>query len=143
MIGAVELSEDGRPRRLRLEPLASKESEDVRAFVTHNVARDSTVVTDGLPAYRAPEKHVHQPKTVGRLAAHVLLPWIHRAFANLKQWLMGTLLGVSKPHLKRDLDEVVFPWKRRRDMAAAFDSLLGLAARMDHASERHLILGRV
>jgi hypothetical protein len=142
MIGAVELTPEGHPRRLRLERLASKEGEDVRAFVSRTVAQGSTVVTDGLPGYRALERHVHRPKTVGRMAGHVLLPWIHRAFANLKRWLMGTLHGVRKPHLQRYLDEFVFRWNRRRVTAAAFDSLLGLAARMGHASERDFVLQR-
>lgn len=142
MIGAVELSEDGRPRRLRLEQLESKEGENVRAFVTRSVAAGATVVTDGLPGYRALERYVHRPKTVGAMAGHVLLPWIHRAFANLKRWLMGTLHGVRKPHLQRYLDEFVFRWNRRRSTAVAFESLLGLAARMGHASERDFVLKR-
>lgn len=142
MIGAVELSGDGRPRRLLLEPLESKEGEHVRAFVARSVAPGSTVVTDGLPGYRALERHVHRPKTVGAMAGHVVLPWIHRAFANLKRWLMGTLHGVRKSHLQRYLDEFAFRWNRRRSTAAAFDTLLGLAARMDHASERDFVLKR-
>jgi hypothetical protein len=28
----------------------------------------------------------HEPHVVGPMAAHVILPWVHRAFANLKTW---------------------------------------------------------
>ncbi len=137
IIGAIELSEDGLPRRLRLEPLDDREGDNVRDFVQRVVARDSTVITDGLPSYRRLDRHDHRPKVVGKMAAHVLLPWIHRAFSNMKRWLLGTLHGVRKPHLKRSLDEFVFRWNRRR--VTAFESLLGLAARLDHASMRDFI----
>jgi len=73
------------------------------------------------------------------MAAHVLLPWIHRAFSNLKRWFIGTLHGVRKQHLQRYLDEFTFRWNRRRHTKTAFDSLLGLATRMRHASYRDLI----
>jgi transposase-like protein len=142
IIGAVELTDDGKPKRLRLEPLADKAGETVRAFVGRTVERGSRVITDGLPGYRALAGFKHVGKTVGSMAGHVLLPWIHRAFSNLKRWLMGTLHGVRKPHLKRYLDEFVFRWNRRRSTASAFDSLLRLATCLDHASERDFVLQR-
>lgn len=142
IIGAVEIDRDGHPQRLRLQPLASKEGENVRAFVTRNVAARASVITDGLPGYRKLDKHRHVPKVVGNMAGHVVLPWVHRAFSNLKRWLMGTLHGVRKPHLRRYLDEFVFRWNRRRHTAVAFDTLLGLAARLDHATERDFVLQR-
>ena len=73
------------------------------------------------------------------MAAHVLLPWVHRAFANLKRWLTGTFHGVRKPHLERYLDEFVFRWNRRRHTRAAFDTLLGLVIRLPHASLRDFV----
>jgi len=142
MIGAVEVDEAGRPHRLRLETLESKEGEHVRDFVTRNVAMDARVITDGLPGYRGIEKHRHIPKTVGRMAGHVVLPWVHRAFSNLKRWLMGTLHGVRKQHTQSYLDEFVFRWNRRRHTASAFVSLVGLAARLDHASLGDIVLHR-
>jgi len=139
IIGGVEVFDGRVPGRLRLEMLPSKEGDDVRAFVERAVAPGSTVVTDGLAGYRKLERHTHVGKTVGLMAGHVVLPWVHRAFSNLKRWLMGTLHGVRKQHTQRYLDEFVFRWNRRRRTAAAFDSLLGLVARLDHASERDLV----
>jgi hypothetical protein len=143
IIGAVELDEDNRPRRLRLEPLKDKTGLSVRDFVERNVERGAEVVSDGLAGYRKLSEHKHNPKVVGIMAAHVLLPWIHRAFSNLKRWLMGTLHGVRKQHLRRYLDEFVFRWNRRRVTRTAFDQLLGFAARMSHVSGRDLVLQRV
>lgn len=139
IIGGVEVSDGRVPGRLRLAMLESKEGDNVRAFVERAVAPGSTVITDGLAGYRKLERHVHVGRTVGRMAGHVVLPWVHRAFSNLKRWLMGTLHGVRAQHTQRYLDEFVFRWNRRRRTAAAFDSLLGLAARLDHASERDLV----
>jgi transposase-like protein len=139
IIGAVELSEEGRPRRVRLEPLTDRSGESVRRFVERVVERGATVVSDGLAGYRKLEEHRHVGRTVGAMAAHVLLPWVHRAFANLKRWLTGTFHGVRKPHLERYLDEFVFRWNRRRHTRAAFDTLLGLVIRLPHASLRDFV----
>lgn len=142
IIGAAETDEDGRPHRLRLEPLQAKTAENVCGFVERNVERWTTVVSDGLPGYRQLKDHNHRPKVVGKMAAHILLPWIHRAFSNLKRWFMGTFHGIRKQHLRRYLDEFVFRWNRRRHTKTAFDTLLGLAIRMDHASQRDFVLQR-
>ena len=143
VIGAVELSEDGGPRRLRLAPLKDRSGESVRGFVERVVERGATVVSDGLAGYRKLGEHRHVGRTVGAMAAHVLLPWVHRAFANLKRWLTGTFHGVRKPHLERYLDEFVFRWNRRRHTRVAFDTLLGLALRLPHASLRDFVDQRV
>jgi len=144
LIGAVELDEKFRPRRVRLEPLPERTGERVRGFVTRNVVPGATVVSDGFRGYRGLEPdYTLVPKTVGELAAHAFLPWVHRAFSNLKRWFMGTLHGVRKPHLRRYLDEFTFRWNRRRLTRAAFDQLLGFLARLPHASERDFVLQRV
>lgn len=52
IIGAVELSEEGHPRRVRLEPLTDRSGESVRSFVERVVERGATVVSDGLAGYR-------------------------------------------------------------------------------------------
>ena len=81
--------------------------------------KGAAVFSDGLASYKKLAQHKHTGKTVGKLPAHVFLPWVHRVFANLKRWLMGTLHGVRKPHLSRYLDEFVFRWNRRRSSPMA------------------------
>ena len=73
------------------------------------------------------------------MAAHVVLPWTHRVFSNLKRWGLGTFHGLRRQHLKRHLDEFVFRWNRRRHTAAAFDTLLGLGARLAPATARDFV----
>jgi transposase-like protein len=128
---------------VRLEPLRDRTGENVRGFVERVVAPDATVVSDGLASYLKLGEHRHVGKTVGSMAAHILLPWVHRVFANLKRWLTGTFHGARKPHLKRYLDEFTFRWNRRRHTRTAFDSLLGLVTRLPHASLRDFVDQRV
>jgi hypothetical protein len=62
------------------------------------------------------------------MAAHIVLPWVHRIFANLKVWALGVYHGLRRQHLQSYLDEFVFRFNRRRTRHAAFRSLLGIAA---------------
>ena len=66
--------------------------------------------------------------------AHLVLIWIHRVFSNLKRWALGTFHGLRRAHLRRYLDEFVFRWNRRRHTATAFDTLLGIGARLRPAT---------
>jgi hypothetical protein len=74
----------------------------------------------------------HDPRVIGKMAADVVLPWVHRIFANLKVWALGVYHGLRRSHLQSYLDEFVFRFNRRRTRHAAFRSLLGIAA--GHAS---------
>jgi hypothetical protein len=67
------------------------------------------------------------------MAAHILLPWIHRVFGNAKRWAMGVYHGLRQPHLQRYLDEVVVRFNRRKTPKAAVASLLGIDVKHDHA----------
>ena len=87
--------------------------------------------------------HDHQPKVVGATPAHLVLIWIHRVFSNLKRWALGTFHGLRRAHLRRYLDEFVFRWNRRRHTATAFDTLLGIGARLRPADYRDIVGQRV
>ena len=41
------------------------------------------------------------------MAAHVVLPWAHRTFSNLKVWALGVYHGLPRKHLQPYLDEFV------------------------------------
>ena len=141
--GAVELSPDGQPRRIRLAPIADFSAATLRPFVAAVAAPGARVVTDGWSGYAGLADHAHDPKVVGTMAAHVVLRWTHRVFSNLKRWGLGTFHGLRRQHLKRHLDEFVFRWNRRRHTAAAFDTLLGLGARLAPATARDFVEQRV
>jgi hypothetical protein len=73
------------------------------------------------------------------MAAHLVLPWTHRVFANLKRWALGVYHGLRRRHLQSDLDEFVFRFNRRRTRHAAFRSLLGIGARTIPVTYKMLI----
>ena len=99
--------------------------------------------TDGWSGYPGLPDHDHQPKVVGATPAHLVLIWIHRVFSNLKRWALGTFHGLRRAHLRRYLDEFVFRWNRRRHTATAFDTLLGIGARLRPADYRDIVGQRV
>jgi transposase-like protein len=136
--GAVELA-DGRPRRLRLAAIADYSAESLHAFVATAVAPASTIKTDAWSGYPGAPVAAHQPHTIGPMAAHLVLPWVHRAFSNLKRWAMGTYHGLRRKHLQAHLDEFVFRFNRRHSRPAAFHRLLGLSLALPHASYQMLI----
>jgi hypothetical protein len=72
------------------------------------------------------------------MAAHIVLPWVHRIFSNLKVWALGAYHGLRRKHLQSYLDEFVFRFNRRRTRHAAFRSLLGIAA--DHQPTPYTML---
>jgi hypothetical protein len=75
------------------------------------------------------------------MAAHVVLPWVHRVFSNMKRWAIGVFHGLRGQHLQAHLDEFVFRWNRRRWRRASFDTLLGLSMRLPHAGLRDFVPG--
>ena len=86
-------------------------------------------MTDDWPSYNDIPDIKHRAITVGPMAAHIVLPWIHRLFSNLKRWGLGVYHGLRRTNLQHYLDEFVFRSNRRRSRHAAFDTLLGIGAR--------------
>lgn len=141
--GAVELSAEGHPRRIRLAPIRDFSAASLRPFVAGAAAPGARLVTDGWSGYLGLPDHAHAPKVIGKMAAHVVRRWSHRVFANLKRWGLGVFHGLRRPHLQRYLDEFVFRWNRRRHTAPAFDTLLGIGARLMPATFRDFVEQRV
>ena len=73
------------------------------------------------------------------MAAHVVLPWVHRIFSNLKTWALGVYHGLRPKHLQSYLDEFAFRFNRRHTRHAAFHSLLGIAMRAKPITYKMLI----
>ena len=96
-------------------------------------------MTDDWPSYNDIPDIQHKAITVGPMAAHIVLPWTHRLFSNLKRWGLGVYHGLRKTNLQHYLDEFVFRFNRRRTRHAAFNTLLGIGARTVPAPYRLLI----
>jgi hypothetical protein len=127
VVGAVEVA-DGGPGRIRLAEVPDYSAHSLHPFIAQNLAPGATAKTDGWSAYPGAPEVNHDPHVVGKMAAHVVLPWTHRVFSNLKVWALGVYHGLRRRHLQSYLDEFVFRFNRRRTRHAAFRSLLGIAA---------------
>ena len=128
--GAVEVEDGGAgPGRLRLAEIPDFSAASLHAFIAAHVAPGATAKTDGLPSYAGAPGVQHDPHVIGKMAAHIVLPWVHRVFSNLKVWALGVYHGLRRRHVQSYLDEFVFRFNRRRTRHAAFRTLLGIGAR--------------
>jgi hypothetical protein len=129
VVGAVEVVDSGAgPGRIRLSQVPDYSASSLHAFLAASLAPGAIAKTDGWSGYPGAAGLIHDPHVVGKMAAHVILPWVHRIFANLKVWALGVYHGLRRKHLQSYLDEFVFRFNRRRTRHAAFRSLLGIAA---------------
>ena len=135
--GAVELSPEGEPRRIRLAPIGDFSACSLHAFVAGTSAPGARVTTDGWSGHGGLSDHDHAPKIVGTTSAHLVLRWSHRVFSNLKRWALGTSHGLRRPHLRRYLDEFVFRWNRRRHTAGGRGGRIWRYFRAAHAHRGH------
>jgi len=127
--GGIEVI-DGRPGRIRLEHIKDFSADTLHGFLNHNLKPGTTAQTDAWSAYPGAPGVIHKPYTIGPMAAHIVLPWIHRVFANLKAWSVGVYHGLRRRHLQAYLDEFVFRFNRRYSRHAAFRRLLGLGTKL-------------
>jgi len=117
--------------RCRLAVIPSNEAVHIHSFIQTNIARGSTLVTDGHASYPGLDGYRHDPRVVGNMAAHVPLKWIHRVFALMKRWGLGTYHGFRPEHIDAYLNEFAFRYNRRFYRHVSFETILGIAA--DHA----------
>ena len=150
VIGAVEIIErdtnqakprrkhakylDTRSGRIRLAMISDNSSASIEAFVNANVKRGATLLTDGHKSYPGLTGYRPDPRVVGKMAAHIVLPWIHRAFSLMRRWSLGTYHGLRRKHVDTYLNEFVFRYNRRYYRHVSFETLLGLAADKEPAS---------
>jgi transposase-like protein len=125
---------DTRSGRIRLAMIADNSAASIEAFVRANVKRGTTLLTDGHASYPGLTDYRHDPRTVGKMAGHVVLPWIHRVFSLVKRWGLGTYHGLRRKHVDTYLNEFVFRYNRRFYRHVSFETVLGLAAHHEPAS---------
>ena len=127
------------PGRLRLAEISSYGAADLGHFVETAADPDAIAKTDGWSGYAAVPADRHNVHVVGKTAAHLVLPWIHQVFSNLKGWARGVYHGLRRKHLQAYLDEFVFRFNRRKTRHAAFRSLFRLATNAEPLTYSMLI----
>jgi len=139
---AVELPEDGAPRRIRLEAVESYASEALRGFISGAVAPGARVVTDGWSGYAGLPDNPRGERVVGGRRAHEVLTWVHRVLSSPRRRAMGVYHGLRRRHVQRYLDGSVFRWNRRRHRRTSLDSLPGIGLGLPPATYRDIVEGR-
>ena len=132
---------DTRSGRIRLAAIADNSAASLEAFVRANVRPGTTLLTDGHRSYPGLTDYRHDPRTVGKMAGHVVLPWIHRVFSLMKRWGLGTYHGLRRKHIDTYLNEFVFRYNRRFYRHVSFETVLGLASH-HHPTSYWDIIGR-
>ena len=131
---------DTRSGRLRLALIEDNSARSLEAFVRTNVKPGATLLTDGHASYPGlRDDYRHDPRVVGKMAANIVLPWTHRAFALMKRWALGTYHGLRRKHVTAYLDEFVFRYNRRFHRHVSFEKILALAAHAPPTSYRDVI----
>jgi transposase-like protein len=108
----------GAAGRVRMRRIHDFKSDTLVGFVRETCEPGSTIVTDGLSAYRPLRQfgylHVSHNIKVSDKQAHELMPAVHRVSAEVKRWLLGTHQGaVSLEQLDYYLAEFSFRFNRR------------------------------
>jgi hypothetical protein len=103
--------------RIRLRHIPDTNRATLHGFIVESVEPGSTVISDGLQAYRELEGYVHDRQIQKHQPADAehLLPRVHRVISLLKRWLLGTHQGaIAHEYLQDYLDEFTFRFNRRK-----------------------------
>jgi hypothetical protein len=132
IIAAVETTDDGKPKRLKIRRIARFKRKRVKSLAQRMIAAGSTILTDGLACFRgiadAGSDHTVIITGSGRRAAgHPAFKWVNTILSNIKGSIVGTYRAVRRKHIVRTLAE--FEWRfNNRAHLAAMIPLLGRAA---------------
>lgn len=115
---AVELDVNKKPGRVRMSVIPDASGDSLKGFVTNNIEKGTTVITDGWSGYSFLDSEEYQHTVIPQKYADSkdkMLPHVHMIISLLKRWLLGTHQGaVSEKHLQAYLDEYVFRFNRRK-----------------------------
>jgi hypothetical protein len=94
IVGAVEVQDGGAgPGRIRLNQASDYSADSLHPFIAGNLAPGAIARTDGWSAYPGAPSVKRDPHVVGKMAAHIVLPWVHRIFSNLKVWALDPMFA--------------------------------------------------
>jgi transposase-like protein len=145
---AIAAEENGRGTgRIRMARIPDARKKILHGFIQQNIARGSSVHTDGWASYGGLETigyehRVTRFKGQPKDAAVIAMPRVHRVASLLKRWLLGTHQGgVSRHHLDYYLDEFTFRFNRRtsRSRGKLFYRLLQQAVQIGPTTYSEMI----
>lgn len=133
-VAAVQTDMDGKPRFMRLTPIAAFTKDAFTDWASKSLASTAHVVSDGLHCFmqatRVAASHERHVTGSGRQAAkRVEFRWVNTMLGNLKTALAGTYHSFDHAkYAARYLAEFAYRFNRRFDLAAMLPRLLRAAA---------------
>ena len=130
-VAAVETTDDGKPRRMKLHPVSGFTSHAISETGTFLLAGECLVFTDGLPCFAAIVRQgiVHIPlRTSGdKYVRNSIFKWVNTVLGNVKCALVGTYRSISVKHVPRYLSSFAYRFNRRVNLPAMFARLAYVA----------------
>lgn len=114
---AVEIMEKG-TGRVRMAIISDASKKSLGKFILDNIAKGSTLVSDGWKGYSGVSKKGYTHKIESNIRINdgeTILPNVHRIASLLKRWLLGTHQNyIGELYLAYYLDEFAFRHNRRK-----------------------------
>lgn len=132
-IAAVETTDDGKPRRIKLHPVSGFNGPAISMALPSILSGDCFVVTDGLPCFAAVARQgfTHAPmRTSGNKPLQdSTFKWVNTVLGNVKCALVGTYRALSPKHVPRYLASFAYRFNRRFNLPDLFTRLAWVALR--------------
>jgi transposase-like protein len=132
-VAAVETTDDGKPRRMKLHPVSGFTCRAIGQTASSLLAGECQVFTDGLHCFTAVANKgfAHTPlRTSGNKAMQdSTFKWVNTVLGNVKCALVGTYRAISDKHVPRYLSSFAYRFNRRFNLAGMFARLAYVALR--------------
>jgi transposase-like protein len=143
-VAAVETTDAGKPRRMKLYPVSCLTSHAISEAARAVLTDDCTVVTDGLACFTAVKRQgfTHLPIRTSRNKAvqDSTFKWVNTVLGNVRCALVGTYRAISGRHVPRYLSSYAYRFNRRFSLPDMFARLAYVALRTPPMPYRLLTL---
>lgn len=126
VIVGLSVSEEKRPRFLKMEIAKNLKSDSIVAFAEANIESGSTISSDVYSSYKqlSSKGYDHKPKVFNPKTDREHLRWLHIIVSNAKALINGTFHGLDEKYLHLYLSEFCYRFNRRFKPFELFNRLL-------------------
>ena len=133
-LAAAQVTEDGRPQRLRLSPVVGFRRRAVEAWAQQHLRPGTIVRADGLACFRGVQaaRCTHQPRVTGGGKGSCETPgliWVNTLLSNVKRAMDGTYHACAARYAGRYLAEFADRFNRRYQLVDLVPRLAYVAVR--------------
>lgn len=111
-VAAVETTDDGKPRRMKLHPASGFTGKAISKAALSLLTGACTVVTDGLPCFTAVARqgfnHIPLRTSENKPLQDSTFKWVNTVLGNVNNALVGTYRAISGKHTPRYLSSFAY-----------------------------------